>query len=299
MRAWLEHHVACLMMTFRRIRRTPLGSFANVLVIGLTATLPLIGLLGVENGKALAGRAAVEPTLGVFFALDAGKQEIAAVEAVLRATRGVLAVQFIPRDEALARLRQSEGLGDALASLRSNPLPDALVATLDARIEEVDRSLVDRVKAMPRVAHVQFDAAWIRRLRQIFELGSAGLGLMAALLGAVLAGVTFNTVRAQIHGQAEELAVARLVGATNAYLRRPFCHFGTVLGLLGGLVALGLTWAVLAYLDAPVAKLAQEYGSNFRLVFLTPVQVFAALGISSLLGTIGAFVAVSAYLRTM
>lgn len=299
MRAWLGHHAACFTSTLRRIAGAPLGSLANILVIGLTATLPLLGLLAIENGKALAGRITVEPTLGVFFALDAGKPEIAAVESALREVAGVRAVQFISREDALTRLRQSEGLRDALGALRSNPLPDALVAILDPRMEQAEQSLLDRVRAMPKVAHVQLDAAWIQRLRAMLELGSAGLTLLAALLGAVFVAVTFNTVRVQVNGQAEELAVARLVGATNAYLRRPFYHFGMLLGLFGGLVAVGLAWAALAYLDDSVVNLAREYGSGFRLIFVTPAQLGAVLVVSSLLGLIGAFLAVSIYLHSI
>ncbi len=296
MRAWFAHHVACLSATLRGMVRAPFSSMINALVIGLAATLPLIGLVAIENGRALAGGVALDPTLGVFFALDAGKQEIDAVESVLRNTSGVRSVQFIARSEALERLRKIEGLGDTLGTLRSNPLPDTLVARLEASAIAPEGQLAAQVRAMPKVAHVQLDAAWMLRLRRLLELGGAALTLLSALLGAVFVGVTFNTVRAQIHGQADELAVARLVGATDRYLRRPFCHFGSWLGLLGGLIALGLTWAVLAYLDQPIADLAQAYGSSVRLVYPTLGQMGIVVGVSGLLGLLGAFMAVSIYL---
>lgn len=288
----------CFSACVRRFVRAPLGSLANVIVIGLVAALPLLGVLAVENAKALAGRIAVEPTLGVFFALDATKLEIAAVETVLRETAGVRSVQFISREVAFERLRQTEELREALAALRSNPLPDALVATIDAQSEEAGTALVERIRSLPKVAHVQLDSDWVKRLRRMLDLGGAGVLVLATLLGAVFIAVAFNTIRAQVHSHTDELAIARQVGATNAYLRRPFLHFGAMVGLLGALVAIGLAWAALAYLDGPVARTAEAYGSSFRLEFLAPAQIGFVVAVTVLLGVLGALLAVSAYLLT-
>lgn len=298
MRAWLTHHTVCFSACVRRVVRAPLGSLANVAVIGLATALPLLGLLVVENGKALAGRVAVEPTLGVFFALDATRQEIDSVESVLRGTPGVRSLQFIAREAAFERLRQTEAMREALATLRSNPLPDALVATIDAQTEESATSLAERIRNLPKVAHVQLDSDWVNRLRRMLELGSAGLLVLGTLLGAVFIAVAFNTIRAQVHSHTDELAIARQVGATKAYLRRPFLHFGALLGVLGALVAIGLVRAALAYLDGPVTRAAQAYGSSFRLEFLTPEQIGFVVVVTALLGMFGAFLAVSTHLLT-
>src|SRR5204863_1202453 len=88
------------------------------------------------------------------------------------------------------------------------------------------------------VAHVQADAVWARRLAALAGIGRLALWLLAALLGVGLVAVTFNTIRLQILTQQEEIEVSKLIGATDAFIRRPFYYLGLLQGLAGGLLAL-------------------------------------------------------------
>ncbi len=145
----------------------------------------------------------------------------------------------MPRDEGLRQL-EAAGLGDVLGGLKSNPLPDAFV--LAPRGEDparVRRAWPTRMQAWPKVAHVQLDSAWVERLHALLGLGRSAVLILAGLLGFALVMVTFNTIRLQILTQRQEIAVSRLLGATDPFIRRPFYWFGGLQGALGGLVALG------------------------------------------------------------
>src|SRR5213075_2048941 len=91
---------------------------------------------------------------------------------------------------------------------------------------------------LPGVAHVQADALWARRLASVARVARVGLWLLAGLLGVALVAVTFNTIRLQILTQRDEIEVAKLIGATDAFISRPFYYAGFLQGLAGGAVAL-------------------------------------------------------------
>ena len=91
--------------------------------------------------------------------------------------------------------------------------------------------------------------------------------------------------------------MSQLLGATDAFVRRPFFYLGLLQGLAGGLVGLGILWAALALLNQGVRDLAQAYGSSFQLAFLAGPETLAVLACSTLLGWAGALLSVSKYLR--
>src|SRR5690606_5386454 len=150
------------------------------------------------------------------------------VERRLRAFPGVRNVVLVPRESALARLQRSPELADVLAVLEHNPLPDGLIVTMASR----DAAAADRwaaaARELPRVTHVQSDTLWARRLDAFLRLGRAAATVLGAVLGLALVAVTFNTIRLQILTQREEIEVARLVGATDSFVRRPFFYLGAV-----------------------------------------------------------------------
>jgi cell division transport system permease protein len=296
-RAWLQHHVLSLAQTLARLARSPFATVLNVVAIGVALALPLGAYCLLGNLESVSRRIPVEPQLSVFLSADAAKADIAAVEARLKAAGGVRAVRFVSRDTALDELSRAAGMGDVIASLRRNPLPDAFVVTLAAS----DPALADRLelqfKSLGKVAHVQADSAWVRRLDALLRLGRTAVVLLSALLGLALVAVTFNTIRLQILTQRDEIELCRLIGATHAYIRRPFFYLGSLLGLLGGVTALAIVLAALAVLNRDLVQLAPLYGSDLQLRFPGPEEMLTALAASVALGWLGAYLSVSRHLR--
>jgi cell division transport system permease protein len=109
--------------------------------------------------------------------------------------------------------------------------------------------------------------------------------------------VTFNTIRLQILTQRDEIEVSKLIGATDAFIRRPFHYLGLLQGLAGGALALALVAALLAALNAEVRPLAESYGSGFRFGFLPLPGAAAVLALAGGLGWLGAHLSVSRHLR--
>jgi cell division transport system permease protein len=296
MRVWLQHHGLSLAQTLSRLARSPFASTFNVLAIGVALALPFGVYCVLGNLESLSRNASVEPQLSVFLARDAAKSDIAAVDARLRGATGVSAVRFVSREAALAELNRAAGMEEVIASLPQNPLPDAFVVRLSAS----DPALADRLelefKSLPKVAYVQADSAWVRRLDALLRLGRTAVVLLSALLGLALVAVTFNTIRLQILTQRDEIELCRLIGATHAYIRRPFFYLGSLLGLLGGLAALAIVLAGLTVLNRDLAHLAQMYGSDIRLRFPTSNEMISALIAAVALGWLGAYLSVGRHL---
>src|SRR5262249_8220434 len=128
-------------------------------------------------------------------------------------------------------------------------------------------------------------------------VGRLALWLLAALLGLGLVAVTFNTIRLQILTQREEIEVSRLIGATDAFIRRPFYYLGLLQGSAGGAMALAIGRLALALLHREVRALAETFDSTFRLAFLPLDQAGLAMAAAGLLGWLGAHLSVSKHLR--
>ena len=296
MRAWLRHHAHSLGATVRRLARTPFAFALNALVIGVTLALPLGAWVLVVNLERLAGHLGADPQLSVFLATDATRADGARVEAALKGARGVRSFRFVPKDEALAEMKRAQGLAELAGSLGSNPLPDAFIVALVPGDATAAERLAADLRALPKVAHVQLDAAWVKRLEAMLRLGGVGAGLLAGLLALGLVAVTFNTVRLQILTQRDEIEVSKLIGATDAYVRRPFFYQGTLVGLVGGLAALALVAGSVGVLNGEVGRLAATYGSDFRLQLPGLGDLAAVLAFSGALGWCGAWLSVSRHL---
>jgi cell division transport system permease protein len=296
MRVWLQHHGLSLAQTLARLARSPFATMLNVLAIGVAAALPFGVYCVLSNLGSLSRNASVDPQLSVFLAREAGKTDIAAVEARLKGARGVSAVRFVSRDAALVELNRAAGMEEVIASLPQNPLPDAFVVTLSASDPVLADRLEREFKSLPKVAYVQADSAWVKRLDALLRLGRTAVVLLSALLGLALVAVTFNTIRLQILTQRDEIELCRLIGATHAYIRRPFFYLGSLLGLFGGLAALAIVLSGLTLLNRDLADLAHLYASDIRLRFPNPNEMLWALLAAIALGWLGAYLSVSRHL---
>jgi cell division transport system permease protein len=268
----------------------------NALVIGIALALPAGGYALLDSLRAMAGGASLEPRLSVFLRVEATRAEAEALGAKLRADSRVREVRFVPREQALTELQAVEGLAEVVAALGANPLPDALVLwPKSADPADLD-AIAAAVRALPAAGVVQADAAWARRLSALAGTARLAIALLAALLAFGLVAITFNTIRLQILTQRAEIELAKLIGATDSFIRRPFLYLGALQGLAGGLVALAILWGSFAALNVGVAELAASYGSGFRLALLDPGDALAVALFSGGLGWLGSYLSVSKYL---
>ncbi|MGB4225324.1 MAG: permease-like cell division protein FtsX [Candidatus Dechloromonas phosphoritropha] len=296
MNAWLSQHGAALASAFRRLWSAPLNTLLSLLVMGIVLTLPAFGYVLLDNLRDLGRNVSGVQQISLFMSLDASRKEVAEIESQLKqAATGTW--RFVPKEEALKHMQASEGMAEIVASLPRNPLPDAFIVEPTNTEPAALEILRKEIAGWPNVAHVQLDSAWVKRFDAFLRIARLALWMLAGIFAAGLIAVTFNTIRLQVMAQAAEIEVARMIGATDTFIRRPFYYFGALQGVLGGLLAAALVVGALRLLAGPVGELAALYGTSFALRLPVPAEVAALAGIGAVLGWLGAQLSVSLSLR--
>jgi cell division transport system permease protein len=299
MKVWLWQHTRTFGATLAKIVRSPVASMLNVGVIGVALALPVGLHLGLSNLERFAGELAAAPQLSVFLAREASAAEVAQIEQRLKRHSGVRRYSYVPRDEALREIKASTGLADVIDSLAQNPLPDAFVVDANDGASQNLEALRDEFRRWPKIEHVQLDSAWAQRLEALLHVGRLSVLVVGALLAFALIAVTFNTIRLQILTQREEIEVAKLIGATHPFIRRPFLYFGVLLGFAGGAAAWATALAGVYLFNDALSDLSRLYGMPLRLHPLTAEDGLSLLVFSAWLGWLGARLSVDRHLAQL
>jgi cell division transport system permease protein len=305
MNNWFRQHRFALGAALAHVRKAP-GSFLfNVLVVAVALALPFAGVTLLDNVRPLSEELSVDPELSLFLKADTPRDQAQALapqlQRILHGSRAK--VSFVPREQALASLKEKSGLTDVIETLGDNPLPDSYVMKLEGFTSRADAARVDgiaeQMRALPGVDSVQVDSAWVKRLAALLGVLRLALLLLAVTLGVVVIAVVFNTIRLQVLTQREEIAVSKLLGATDNFIHRPFYYTGALLGLCAGAVALGAVTLALRPLNTAIAEFARLYASEFQLAPLPPLGMAALLAISAGLGLVGAMLSVQRHLARL
>jgi cell division transport system permease protein len=270
-------------------RSAPLLSLLVVVALATALALPLFAAAVAEGALAAVERIDAKPTVSVFLAASAGAKERESAERALRAMPGIAAVRFIARDAALAELAAIEGMGDLLAGLDGNPLPDTLVATLIDADPGTASSVTGRIRSIPGVANVQSDVAWVTRLAAIARAIRWVGALLGVLMAAAVVAATFAAARLQALTHRQAIAVATLLGATRRWVARPYVLHGLIQGATAGLGAAAIVAAALTGLGGILRPSFPAVAD--LLAVPAPPWALAAVGAGALLGYAGAWLA--------
>ncbi|MET0279883.1 MAG: permease-like cell division protein FtsX [Steroidobacteraceae bacterium] len=295
---WLTRHAQSSLFAAGRLARAPLATGFTVLVIAIALTLPTALGLAIISVRGATGDFANAVEVAVYFKKNVALDKAGQLAASLRQRSGIASVQLISSEDALKSFRERSGFGAALDTLGENPLPHALDVrpNADAATPEHMASLQRYLEAWPEVELVQVDSEWVRRLNAILDLLRGVVTGAAVLLGVGVLAIIGNTVRLEIYNRRAEIEVTKLVGGSNAFVRRPFLYTGLYYGLGGGLLATLLVLLGLTLLNGPVARLAASYGSNFRLLTPGLPDIALLLAGGSALGLAGAWLAAARHL---
>ena len=294
-------HLQALLGSFGRLARAPLATLLTLLVIALALALPAALRLFVTNAQVASGNFANAVDLSVYLRTEVPLAKAQQLAQVAQQRHEVAAVKLISADEGLQDFRTYSGFGDALAALKDNPLPHVL--HVRPRPEDSSPAALEALRryfsAWPEVDVVQIDAEWVMRFNAILEVLRRLLIIAAALLGIGVLAVVGNTIRLEIAGRRAEIEVTKLVGGSNAFVRRPFLYTGILYGLGGALLAWGIIAFVIVVLAEPVATLARLYGSRYALRGPAPEDIAVLLGAGAVLGWLGAWISAARHLRSI
>lgn len=297
-RSYLDHHRKVARASAQRLLKTPVASAMTWTVMGVALALPVALLLLLTSLQGVSAGWESSARITAYLSLDTSVQQAQKLSREIDSDGRIVSVELVERDQALAKFRAASGLGDALDFLGDNPLPHTLLITPqeNARTAASVQALVAFIEGMGRVDQVQVDLGWLQRLNAMTDILARAVWALSLLLGAAVILVIGNTVRLAIENRRDEILVAKLVGGTDAFVRRPFLYSGAWFGLGGGLVAWVLIQISLWWLNGPIERLADLYRSEFALQGLGFEGALALIIIAMLLGWLGAWVAVKRHL---
>lgn len=294
---WLLDHTRAIATTLDQLKARPFGTLLTAFVIGVTLALPagLYTLIGSLDAASSGLKGSLRASLFLRDDLDDGAGR--ALAAKLAKRPGVAEARYISRDEALAEFKAHSGFGEALDILDSNPLPAVIVVTPDRKAEKAQAaSMLDEMTKLPEVESARLDREWLERLYAILAVIERLVLLIGGSLAVAVLVVVANTIRLDIAARREEIVVLKVIGAPDAFIRRPFLYTGLWYGLCGALLACLMVLGARAVLSEPAATLSGLYGSGAGFGSLSADTVFSMFGVGGLLGWLAALWTVGRHL---
>ena len=297
---FLDQHRRSALRSFKDLLRNPSATLMTLLVIGITLALPASLLSLLQLGNSVAGSQPNIPSLSMFLKPGISDEKALTLTATLEQRPGIERIELLTSGDAMQEFREYSGFGDALDALEENPLPHVLLLQLDSGMTQVSlEKLIEDLDSLPETASIDYDQGWIERLqaisltlRRIIE--AVGLGLALAVM--LIIG---NTIRLEILNRKDEIEVSRLVGGSNAFIRRPFLYTGLAYGFFGALLAWMLVSLLLIIVNGPLGRLAELYGASVSIAFFGAQALVILMPVGILLGLAGAWLAVSRHLSAI
>jgi len=278
--------------------RQPLASSLTIAVIGIALAMPSALNVIVQNGRAVAGGWDNIRDFSVYLKPNTPVERARELRDQLDASPVVESARMITADDALLEFQDDPEFGELLTTLESNPLPHTIVVrpTEDVRPPDL-QELASALARRSDVDLVKLDTDWVRRLNAMLDLVRRGVWIAGSMLLVAVIVIIGNTIRLDIQNRREEIEVTKLIGASNAFVRRPFLYSGLWYGLGGGLLALALVGYGLYALEPPVKRLAGLYDSAFTVLDLDISESLVIIGIGVLLGLAGSWLAAARHMR--
>jgi cell division transport system permease protein len=273
-------------------RRAPL--LIGLSIVAIALSLFVVGLFGLAAHNIRLAIESVEARVEVVGYLrdDAAEEQVAAARAELSARPEVLDVAFVSKTEALATaVRDLEEFREIYADLDVNPLP----ASLEVRLrpgyrnpQSVER-IAQQLVALPFVEDVRFGREWLDKIFSLRRVAAGGAGILGGAFAVVAAIIIATAIRIAVFARRDEISIMRQVGATNGFVRRPFLLEGLFAGVVGGALALGLTYGAYVAIDRSLIQMA----------WLPPVWTVAGVVAGAALGFLASAIAVRRHLQAI
>jgi cell division transport system permease protein len=295
---WIGQHFNMAGQSLGRLLQQPFASLMIVLVIAVTLALPAALNLIVKNAAAVSGSWDNALDFSVFLGRDVSLGEAHDLAQLIEQRADVDDVSLITAEQALAEFKQESGFGAAMDQLSQNPLPHTLVVRPSAANTSQSMVLLrEELANLPETDLVQVDTEWVQRFHAILDIVREAILIGSVLLGTAIIVIIGNTIRLDIQNRREEIEVTKLIGASNAFVRRPFLWTGFWYGLLGGLLAIALVQYGIFLLQPPIARLAGLYQSGVNVLSFELREIGVIVGVGVFLGLVGSWFAAARHMR--
>ncbi|MGB0205523.1 MAG: permease-like cell division protein FtsX [Neptuniibacter sp.] len=296
-RSWLRHHKATARDSYNRLWQTPIPTLMTLAVLAIALALPGLMYVGLKNVNQLSGEWKGDPKISLYLQKELSDQQAEAFSQKMLLRQDLIAVELVTKDQGLLEFQAMSEFSDVLDFLDSNPLPAVVVIQARDGRKQVLQQLQQEFSQLPEVDQAVLDMVWVERLAAFVELANRLVMVLGCLLAFSVLLVVGNTIRLSIENRKDEIQVAKLVGATDSWVQRPFIYTGFWFGLLGTAIAWLFIQISLLLVSNPVSEIAALYQSGFDLQGLGFSDSLVLVIAGILLGLLGAKLAVSRHLR--
>ena len=298
---YIARHMQVMLATLGEMIRSPMSNLMTIAVMGIALALPTGLHVILKNVQQVTAQWDGAAQISLFLKPTVTDKQADQLATILRQRQDIKTVTRITRNQALEEFRQNSGFGEALEALEDNPFPAVIVVYPTSQSDNLltVQTMLASFKQRPEVELAQLDMQWLKRLYAIMDFGRRGIWVLAAMLSLSVLLVVGNTIRLAIQNRREEIEVIKLIGGTDAFIRRPFLYTGFWYGLSGGVLSWLLVNLSILLLGGPVSQLATLYDSNYSLSTLDFLGSLILLGVSILLGLAGSWIAVSRHLHAI
>lgn len=295
----ISTHARQAVSSLGELWRTPVWAFVTVAVLGVSMTLPATLHLLVKNIQQVSRSYDESFEISLFLKNGTTATDIAAMVTILQGDKDIAKVRLIDKAAAMTEFKQQSGFGEAIAFLDQNPLPDVLVVTPTQNLPAAAEELLQRLQKERFVDLAKLDISWLERLAALMALMQQAVYTIAVLLLCAALLVIGNTIRLLIMDKKAEIEVMKLVGATDAFIQRPFLYTGVWLGVFGGFLAFLVIEFMILWLRAAIAKVTQLYQSDFVINSLSLAEFAVLMMIGTGLGLFGSYLAVRGHIKAI
>ncbi len=299
LRSYFGHHLRVSLASLGRLYAQPIATLMTAAVIAIALALPVGLYIGLANIGQVSNGWDGSTQISLFLHTNVKQLDARKLMRRLEKHKDIKKVELIDKEKGLEQFKEISGFGDALKYLDKNPLPIVLVVHPRMLANQPGRTtkLVNDLSKNKLVELAQLDVQWVKRLYTFIEIANRSIWVISSMLAIAVLLIIGNTIRLDIQNRHEEIEVSKLIGASDAFIRRPFLYTGFWYGLIGGVLAWMITLLSLLMMEGPIRKLALLYHSDFRLSGLGLDNTLLLILISCTLGLIGSWIAVSRHLK--
>lgn len=299
--AYRNLHAHALFSSLGRLVASRFSSAMTITVLAIAISLAGGFYILVVNLQQLAGNLEASNQISLFLKDEISEARANKFANTIRQNPDIQDVKVITKEQALAEFQTYSGFGDAVKALEKNPLPVVIQVLPKNSLENelVLETLLDDFKRSTEVDFAQMDMQWVKRLQSIMDVARCGVTILSLLLGAGVLFITANTIRLELHNRRDEVVIAKLVGATNSFIHRPFLYGGFWIGFFSGVAAWFIVTTIMLILKQPIERLSGLYDDGFHVLFLGFTETLALLVISSVLGVVGSWIVLHFQLRQL
>jgi len=299
--AYRNHHAQALFSSLGRLVASWFSSAMTIVVLAIAISLATGFYILVANLQQLAGNLEASNQISLFLKDDISEARTNNFVNSIRKNPDIQDVKLISKEQALAEFQSYSGFGEAINALEKNPLPVVIQVLPKNSLEneQAFKALLEDFSRSAEVDFAQMDMQWVKRLKSIMEVARRGVFLLSLLLGAGVLFITANTIRLELYNRRDEVVIAKLVGATNGFIHRPFLYSGFWIGFFSGVMAWFIVTVIMLILKQPVETLSRLYDGTFHVLFLGFIETLALLLISSVLGVAGSWIVLHFQLKQL